>query len=191
MTKRQIALARAFPILIGIVVFGAIIVFLALRTIQGVEQSEEVAAQFEALAGVCGNLASNGRELARISPEANELRGVAFRLLEDEWVYDATSLPPERRAAQPEEANFVLCLGPSEPLVTTACGADDAGAAPTRIYGELLTARLFAAGSGDPIAEDTLRSAPDVGCRDEDGPVLRVGVEQVGDWLVRELEIGD
>lgn len=189
MTKRQIALARAFPILIGIVIFGAIIVFLALRTIRGVEQSEEVAARFEALAGVCELPTSDVSSTSDVF--AQPARGVAFRLLEDDWVYDATSLPPERRATQAEEADFVLCLGPAEPLVTTACGGDDAGAAPTRIYGETVTARLLVAGSGDPIAEDTLRSAPDAGCRDEEGPILRVGVAEVGDWLTGELEIGD
>lgn len=189
MTPRKVALARAFPILIGMVVFGAFIVFLALRTVRGIEQSEEVAARFERLAGACGNGASN---LPQLTPMAESggpgaggerVRGVAFRLVAGEWVYDATALPVDWRPASPEEVQVVLCLGPSEPLVTTACGAGEEGVAPTRVYGEALAVRLVDAASGETLAQDVLRSAPQVDCRDEQGVVVRVDAERIGEWV--------
>jgi hypothetical protein len=195
MAPRKVALARAFPILIGIVVFGALIVLLALRTMRGIEQSEAVAARFEGLARVCGSAASNGpvgtdaAPTPRINTQGADVRAVAFRLVEGEWVYDATALPLALRAADAEEAQMVLCLGPSAPLVTTACGVGENGVAPTRVYGEALTVRLVNAASEELLAEDVLPSAPEVGCREEEGPVLRVSPEQIGDWL--RAETGD
>lgn len=187
MTPRKVALARAFPILIGIVVFGAAIVLLALRTVRGIEQSEVVAARFEGLASLCEGSMSTAPESPLI--DIDEVRGVAFRQVEGEWVYDATALPLEMRAADPEAAQVVLCLGPSVPLVTTACGADESGAAPTRVYGEALSVRLVDVASEEALAEDVLPSAPEVGCRDEEGTVVRVSPEAIGEWV--RVEIGD
>jgi len=181
MTQRNIALARAFPILIGAILFGAIIVFLALRTMAGIEESEAVVARFEGLAGAC-----EGEAVAQAAPfeagEASPLT-VAFRLSDGEWLYDPTAAPVERRAGRPQDAHLVLCLGPSDSLATVACGPDQDGVAPTRVYGEALTVRLVAARRGEVLAEEVLSSAPDLECRDEQGPVVRVSTEQLWEWV--------
>ena len=172
--------------MIGIAIFGAIIVFLALRTVRGIEQSEAVAEGFEGLAGLCEGQAApdGGRPIhGQGTADGEALRGVALRLVEGEWLYDATGLPVDWRAESAQEAEVVLCLGPSEPLITTACEVDVSGAAPTRVYGEVLAVRLLAAESGALLAEDVLASAGDAGCREEAGAVARVDVDMIEGWV--------
>ncbi len=177
MTPRRAALARAFPIVIVTVVFGALIVFLALRTARGIEQSEAEAARFEGLAERC-----EGPAQAAAEGEAPGLPGVAFRLVQGRWLYDDAILPAAWRAARAEDVRVVLCLGPAEALATTACRADASGVAPTRVYGEALTVRLVHAGSGALLAEQALHSATVSGCRDEQD-VVRLGAEVIEGWV--------
>lgn len=189
MIPRNVALARAFPILIGIIIFGGIIVLLALRTVRGVEQSEAVAARFDGLVARCADTEEDDVSEADVSEahEAGALPGVAFRLVDGRWIYDGAMLPVAWRAEQAEEVRVVLCLGPAEPLVTTACEVDAGGVAPTRIYGEALRVRLVDAESGALLAGEVLRSAETGGCRDE-VDVVRLDAGVITGWVRENVD---
>lgn len=184
MSQRQIAFARALPILIGTLLCGAVIVFLALRTVRSVGESEAVVRRFEPLSAVCDGEAVSSASAYDPGQAAPPM--VAFRRLGEAWRLDP-GLPPEGwRAQEAAEVQLVLCL---EPQVLTAprCEADDSGARPTRVYGETLAARLLAARRGELLAEDVLRSAPERECWSEEEPVAAsVAPETVRAW-VREV----
>ncbi|MFW6182969.1 MAG: hypothetical protein ACOC8X_04165 [Chloroflexota bacterium] len=187
MSQRQIAFARALPILIGTVLCGSVIVFLALRTARSVTESEAVVRQFAPLASVCeGQVVETA---AAYDTEAEVPATVAFRRLGDEWRLEPGATPEGWQALTLEEAQLVLCLE-SQQLSAPVCSPDDDGAFPTRVYGELLTVRLFAAQSGELLAEDTLQSVPARDCGPQEVEAApAVQMEVVQGWL-RE-EIGD
>ncbi|HSM55084.1 MAG TPA: hypothetical protein VK879_02925 [Candidatus Sulfomarinibacteraceae bacterium] len=161
------------------------IVVLALRTVRSVTESEAVVRAFAPLAAVCDGQAAQAA--AAYDGEADAPATVAFRRLGDEWRLEPGAAPEGWQALSMEEAQLVLCLEP-QPLVATVCAPDDSGALPTRVYGELLTVRLFAAQRGEQVAEGTLQSVPARDCGPEEVEAApAVSMEVVRGWLREEI----
>lgn len=159
LSRRRLAFFRTLPILVFTVLFGAVIIFLLLRTVGSVRQSEQVVAEFASLARAC-----SGQPIA----EATTYSGgsgihpvVTFRRLQSEWVLDLSVLPAAWFPATPAEAELVLCLGERAELTAVVClpTPTDEGTRPTEIYGYLLPLRLLAVQTGELIAEEVLSSA--------------------------------
>lgn len=183
MSKRKAALIRALPILIGIIIFGAIIVALALRTAQSVNRSRSLAARFDDLAAAC-----RGQDIPQAAPfrEANTLHpAVGFRQRGGEWVLDPAAVPRSWQPDSVARAQLVLCLEEAQLLGVPRCTPDETGALPTRVYGQSLEARLITPADGQVFAADTLRSAPDPGCwsAGNEPQAPSVSTDQLRDWL--------
>jgi hypothetical protein len=183
-SKRRIALIRTLPIVIFTVLFGAVIVFLSLRTAGGLRQSEQLAAGFTPLAAAC-----EGTGIEETSPytvEAGIHPVVTFRQVEGEWVLTASLLPASWLPATPAEAELVLCLQEQMPLTTPRCTPTAEGSLPTRVYGYQLALRLYETRSGDLLVEDVLNSAPrTLTCWEADAEpqALSVSTEQLRNRL--------
>jgi len=189
-SRRQIAFWRTLPILIFTVLFGAVIVFLALRTAGGVRQSQQVVAGFAPLSSVCAG--ETVAESASYTGESGLHPVVVFRRLEGEWVLDPALLPAAWFPPAPADAELVLCLDDRSTLTARRCTATAGGAFPTRVYGYLLPLRLLRARNGDVVAEDQLSSAPrTLECWDANAEPDALGVssEQIRNRIRPYIEI--
>lgn len=180
LSRRQLALFRTLPIAIFTLLFGAVIVFLALRTAGGVRQSQEVVGGFAPLARACdGEGSPTGTEY---EAESGIHPVVAFRRLEGAWVLDPSLLPANWFPPAPAEAELILCLETRTALTTPRCTATDEGISPTRVYGYLLPLQLVHARTGETVVEDRLSSAPrSLTCweADDEPQALGVSAEQI------------
>jgi hypothetical protein len=179
-SRRRIAIFRTLPIAVFTLLFGIVIVFLALRTAGGVRRSQEVVGGFAPFALACegegGPAATAYEETSGIHPV------VAFRRLEGEWVLDSTLLPADWFPPTPADVELVLCLGTRSTLTAPRCTPTADGAVPTRVYGYLLPLRLVSARTGETIIEDRLNSAPrTLTCWDAEAEpeALGVSAEQI------------
>lgn len=174
-SRRQIALFRTWPIVLFTVLFGAVILFLVLRTAGGLRRSEEVVTRFAPLAHACDG---GGIDAATPYTEESGLHPVvSFRRLEGAWVLDPTLLPTAWFPAAAADTELVLCLGERSALTAPRCSDTSGEPTPTRVYGYRLPLRLVDAHSGELIVEDVLNSAPrTLSCWEADAEPAALGV---------------
>ena len=174
-SRRRLAFFRTLPIAIFTLLFGAVIVFLALRTAGGVRQSQEVVGGFAPLARVCDGEASPTGAL--YEEESGIHPVVAFRRLQGEWVLDPSVLPASWFPSTPAAAELVLCLETRTALTAPRCTNTEEGISPTRVYGYLLPLQLVRARTGETVVEDRLSSAPrNLTCWEADAEPQALGV---------------
>jgi hypothetical protein len=178
MESRRSAFVRAMPILLFTVLFGVLIIFLALRTAGGMRRSEAVVATYAPILPAC-----DGEAIVRApvyeSQAARRHPVVLLRRAGPTWAPDPAALPAAWMPEQPAAAELVLCLEAALPLTTPACDGEQ----PARVYGYASTARLVAAATGEAVASTTLTSAPDPGCWQTELEALPVTNEQIQAWL--------
>jgi hypothetical protein len=188
-SQRQIAFARALPILIGTLLCGTIIAVLALRTIRTVNQSEALVQRFAEVAPVCDGQPFPGA--APYQPGDETPITATFRQSNDRWLLDPGALPQTWQPQNAGDVQLVLCLGATQELTTERCQPDEDGAQPTRPYGQAMFARLLTAQDATLLAEEILQTGPDPGCWEEEPEAETIGPERLREWVVGELEIGD
>jgi hypothetical protein len=188
MTSRRTAFMRATPILIFTVLFGALIVFLALRTAGGMRRSEKVVATYAAVLPACDGEPVAGAPVYEAGG-AGPHSVVLLRRAGAGWAPDPAALPPAWRPPQPAAAELVLCLEASLPLTAPACD----GAAPAMVYGYAATVRLVEAATAAEVARTMLTSAPDPGCWESEPEAAPASNEQIRAWLAPfvKAEIGE
>jgi hypothetical protein len=179
METRRKALIRAMPILLFTVVFGALIVFLALRTVSVVRRSQVVVASYEAVLPACDGQAVKG------SPSYNAGSDrlhpiVALRRSGSGWAPDPEALPAAWTPDEPAAAELALCLEAALPLSAPACD-DEVTLA---VYGYTATARLVATATGETVSSTVLTSAPDPGCWNIESEGAPLRNEQLQEWLM-------
>lgn len=175
---RRTALLRALPILVFTVLFGTLIVLLALRTAGGVRQSEDVVAAYLPVIPAC-----DGEAIALApdyDPAAPAQRVVVLRRAGTGWAPDPAVAPEAWQPDAPEEAELVLCLEASLPLTAPPCDGDQEE---QRTYGYATTARLVASATGEEVASTILNSAPDPGCWRTEPEAVPLSNEQIQAWL--------
>lgn len=118
MTKQQIALARALPILIFTIIFATIIALLSLRVIRQTNESETI--NYSTLAPVC-----NGEAISHVLPYKEDESGIkpiiAFRLTNGGWVADTTAVPVSWQASSVEQTVLVLCMVDTQEFTLPLC----------------------------------------------------------------------
>jgi hypothetical protein len=178
MTPRRTALVRTMPILLFMVLFGTLIVFLALRTAGGMRRSEEVVATYAAALPACDGEPVAGAPVYEPGEDGPHLV-VLLRRAGAGWAPDPAVLPAVWGPTQPTAAELVLCLEASLPLTAPACDEVSSG----MVYGYAATARLVAAATAVEVARTTLNSAPDPGCWESEPEAQPVSNEQIEAWL--------
>lgn len=174
-SRRRLAFFRTLPILVLTLLFGAVIIFLVLRTAGGVRQSEEVVAEFASFRAACSGQAV--AEAASYNSESGVHPVVTFRRLQGEWVLDPAVLPSAWFPTTAAGTELVLCLEDREALRAPHCAPTTEGTSPTETYGYLLPLRLVEAQTGELMAEDILSSAPrTLECVEADAEVEASGV---------------
>lgn len=173
------------PILLFTFLFGALIVFLALRTAGGMRRSEEVVASYAVMLPACDGEPVAGAPVYEAGEDGPH-PVVVLRRAGAGWAPDPTALPVGWQPAQPESAELVLCLEASLPLTAPAC--DDAEA--TMVYGYATTARLVAAATAGETARTTLNSSPDPGCWESELEAAPLSNEQIQGWLAPFVDAG-
>lgn len=179
METSQKAFTRALPILLFTVIFGALIVFLALRTVSGVRQSQVVVASYEGVLPACDGQAVKG------SPSYNAGADglhpiVALRRSGSGWAPDPGALPAAWTPDEPAAAELALCLEAALPLSAPACDDDETLA----VYGYTATARLVATATGETVSSTVLTSAPEPGCWNVEPDAAPLRNEQLQEWLI-------
>ncbi len=182
---RRTALLRAFPILIFTVLFGALIVFLSLRTAGGVRRSEDVVAAYLPVIPACDGEAIPSAPAYHPAAAAHPV--VVLRRAGAEWTPDPAAAPEAWQPDTPEEAELVLCLEASLPLTTPACEGEQEEA---RTYGYATTARLVASATGEEVANAILNSAPDPGCWRAEPEAALLSNETIQAWLAPYVRSG-
>lgn len=180
--RRQLALKRAWPILIFSGLTTLIIGLVAWQTVQNVWLRQRTVSDFGSLAQVC-----EGRGLAGVKVYealAGQHLVVAFRQVGGGWVEDLTVVPPAWQAKSPAGAELIYCLAEPTSLTLPACAAGG----PEKSYGQAVMVRLLAANNASLVASDTIISAGVVfDCWDEEErrlpPAGNVAPEQFQSWL--------
>lgn len=175
---QRTAFLRALPILLFTVLFGALIVFLALRTAGGVRLSEDVVAAYLPVVPACDGEAVASAPAYEPAAEMHPV--VVLRRAGAEWAPDPDAAPKAWQPGAPEEAELVLCLEASLPLTTPACEGEQEE---PRVYGYATTARLVASATGEEVASTILNSAPDPGCWRAEPEAAPLSNEQIQAWL--------
>lgn len=183
-TKQQIALSRALPILIATLVFTTIIALLSLRVVGQLGDTDQLSGgegvNFSLLAPVC-----NAEGVANVSSYDVDEPGVkpivVLRLTNGVWVADSSVIPSGWQATLVEETELVLCMVDVQEIVLPRCddGADV-------LVGYRSEVGLVVAGSGRVLAQDTF--SPDTAqltCWDADTPTLAnaINTDQIQTWL--------
>lgn len=186
MESHRAALIRALPILLFTIIFGALIVSLALRTAGGVRRSQAVVATYEDVLPACEGQAVKGSP-AYDASSSERHPVLLLRRSGSDWAPDPAALPAEWLPDDPSEAELALCLEASLALSAPAC--DDE--ATTAVYGYAATARLVALATGEMIANTILTSAANPGCWQTEPAAIPLRNDQLQEWLASFVGAGE